>query len=428
MSAPAEQTAAFSADESCAHALDAADPLAPERDLFHIPPGPDGSACVYLAGNSLGLQPKAARAMIEQELDDWARLGVDAHVEGQDPWLSYHEQFRESAARLIGALPGEAVLMNSLTVNVHLMMVSFYRPTPTRNKILIEGTSFPSDSYAVATQVAHHGFDPRESVIRLEPRAGESTLRTDDIINTINDRADEIALVHLGAVNYLTGQWFEMERITEAAHAKGCTVGWDLAHAAGNVPLKLHDWGVDFATWCTYKYLNSGPGAVAGAFVHEKHGRDTSINRFAGWWGNDPATRFEMGPDFVPRPGADGWQISNPPIMAMAPIKASMDVFDRVGMDAIRAKSLAITGYMERLIDRLCGGRVEILTPREPDRRGAQLSLCVPGKSKDLQAKLHERGVVVDYREPDIIRAAPAPLYVSYHDVWRFVRTLGECT
>lgn len=422
-------TETFTTDEACALRLDAQDPLRSWREQFHIPSAPDGRPCVYLCGNSLGLQPRTTRAAIEQELEDWATLGVNAHLHGRDPWLPYHEQFREPAARLVGGLPGEAVMMNSLTVNLHLLMVSFYRPTRERFKILIENAAFPSDSYAVASQVRFHGFNPREGVVRLKPREGEATLRTEDIEDVLGREGKSIAMVLLGAVNYLTGQWLDMERITAAAKGQGCVVGWDLAHAAGNVPLRLHDWGADFAAWCTYKYLNSGPGAVAGAWVHERHGKNTGLVRFAGWWGNDPATRFRMGPEFVAREGADGWQLSNPPIMALAPVKASMRIFDTVGMEALRAKSLRLTGYMEFLLDQLPPGRVKVLTPRDPQRRGAQLSLVVPGVSRDLERQLHAQGVVVDFREPDVVRAAPAPLYNSFHDVWRFVaalrRTLG---
>lgn len=417
----------FSADEAFARRMDAEDPLRGLRDRFHIPPGPDGRSSIYLCGNSLGLQPKATRAMIEQELADWARLGVDAHLKGRDPWLPFHEQFRESASRLVGGVPGEAVMMNSLTVNLHLLMVSFYRPTAERFKIVIEDSAFPSDSYAVASQLGFHGFDPRQGLIRLRPREGESALRTEDIEAVLEREGKSVALVLLGAVNYLTGQWFEMVRITAAAKRQGCTVGWDLAHAAGNVPMRLHDWNADFAAWCSYKYLNCGPGGVAGAWVHERHARDTSLPRFAGWWGNDPATRFAMGPEFHAREGADGWQLSNPPILALAPAKASMAIFDEVGMEAIRAKSLLLTGYMEFLIDRLPPGRVKVLTPREPAHRGAQLSLHVPGAGRALEKALHERGVFVDYREPDVVRGAPTALYNSFGDVYGFVEALRRC-
>ncbi|MBX3376696.1 MAG: kynureninase [Phycisphaeraceae bacterium] len=438
-------------DDGFARDMDAADPLRSFRGEFLFPEPPRGEEPVYLTGNSLGLQPRATRGAIERELEDWARLGVDAHLKGRNPWLPYHEQFRGPMSRVVGALPHEVVMMNSLTVNLHLLMVSFYRPTKERFKIVIEDSAFPSDSYAVASQASFHAFDPAAAVIRLKPREGEATLRTEDVLAVLEREGRSIALVMLGAVNYLTGQWFEMERITAAGHAQGCVVGWDLAHAAGNVPVKLHDWNVDFAAWCTYKYLNSGPGAVAGAFVHERHTakqRDSEVarkrnsgtgierggdaatpgelKRFAGWWGNDPATRFAMGPEFVPVASADAWQLSNPPILALAPVKASLDIFDRAGMSAIREKSVKLTGYMEYLIGKWCGGKVRCLTPREPGQRGAQLSLVVPGAGRAIEKRLHDRGVWVDYREPDVFRAAPTALYNSFSDVRRFVGILRE--
>ncbi|MCC6660931.1 MAG: kynureninase [Phycisphaerales bacterium] len=405
--------------------LDAADPLRECRDLFHIPPGPDGKPCVYLCGNSLGLQPKSAAGLVQQEMEDWARLGVAAHLEGREPWLPYHEQFREPAARLVGGVPGEAVMMNSLTVNLHLLMATFYRPTRERFKIVIEDSSFPSDSYAVASQAAWHGLDPASAVVRLRPREGEHALRTDDVEAALEREGKAVALVLLGAVNYLTGQWMDMARITLAAKRQGAVVGWDLAHAAGNVPLRLHDWNADFAAWCSYKYLNSGPGAVAGAWVHERHARDTSLPRLAGWWGNDPATRFRMGPEFVARPGADGWQLSNPPIFSLAPVRASLDIFNRVGMDALRGKSIHLTAHLESLLRQRPPGRVNIITPSDPHHRGCQLSLVLPGVPRDIEHRLRERGVIVDFREPDVIRAAPVPLYNSFGDVERFVAVLG---
>ncbi|MBX3359605.1 MAG: kynureninase [Phycisphaeraceae bacterium] len=427
-------------DEAFARSMDRADPLAPWRREFEFPSrlatgkGASRRDCVYLVGNSLGLMPRSARAAVEQELDDWASLGVEAHLKGRQPWFSYHEVFREMGARLVGAKPGEAVMMNSLTANLHLMMVSFYRPTSFRYKIVVEDSLFPSDSYAVASQAAFHGFDPDQAVVRLKPRQGEQTLRTEDIVDYLRDEGETVALVMLGAVNYLTGQWFEMEKITAAGKEQGCMVGWDLAHAAGNVPMRLHDWGVDFAAWCSYKYLNSGPGAVAGCFVHQRHAKDSSLPRFAGWWGNDPKTRFRMEPGFVARPGADGWQLSNPPILAMAPLKASLEIFDQVGMAALRKKSLALTGYLEWIVDTVAGQAVEIVTPRDPRQRGAHLSLAVragdggarakKNPSRSLFDRLTQAGVVCDFREPNVIRAAPAPLYCSFHDVWRFGKAL----
>jgi kynureninase len=411
-------------DEAFAREMDEADPLRGCRELFHVPPAPGGGEAVYLTGNSLGLQPRATRGMVERELEDWAKLGVEAHLKGRNPWLPYHEQFRGPMSRVVGALEHEVVMMNSLTVNLHLLMVSFYRPTRERFRIVIEDSAFPSDSYAVASQAAFHGFDPASAVVRLKPREGEATLRTGDVEEFLEREGRSVALVLMGAVNYLTGQWFEMERITAAAKRAGCVVGWDLAHAAGNVPVRLHDWGVDFAAWCSYKYLNSGPGAIAGAYVHESQSRRPDLKQFAGWWGNDPATRFRMGPDFVPRADVDRWQLSNPPILSLAPVKASLEVFDRVGMGAIREKSVRLTGYLEWLLGRWCGERVRVLTPREPGERGAQLSLVIPGVSRDIEKRLHGEGVVVDFREPVVVRAAPAALYNTFVDVRRFAGAL----
>lgn len=435
----------FTVDPTCAARLDAEDPLRAFRDLFHIPPAADDARrpCVYLTGNSLGLMPRAAPAAVQSELEDWARFGVDAHLHGRHPWLPYHESVREPLARLVGALPHEVVAMNSLTVNLHLLMVSFYRPTPERHRIVIEDSAFPSDSYAVASQAEFHGYDPREAIVRLRPREGEQTLRTEDVEAYFECEGRSVALVLLGAVNYLSGQWFDMDRITAAAKRAGCTVGWDLAHAAGNVPVRLHDCGgggVDFAAWCSYKYVNSGPGAVAGAFVHERwvgrlseptagaeeSARRADVPRFAGWWGNDPATRFEMRPEFTPVASADAWQLSNPPVLALAPVRVSLELFDRAGMEALRTKSLQLTGYMEFLLERLCGDRVRVLTPLDPEERGCQLSLAVPGHGRDLERTLHTAGVVTDFREPDVIRAAPVPLYNSFGDVRRFVETLNR--
>ena len=420
---------AYDPGESFARRLDEQDALAPYRDRFRIPAGPDGRDAVYLCGNSLGLQPKDVGARIEQELRDWARLAVDAHFKGATPWYSYHEVFREPGARLVGARPGEVVMMNGLTTNLHLMMVTFYRPTETRHKILIENAAFPSDNYAVRSQLRLHGYDPGVALLVARPRAGEQRIRTGDVEALLEERGDEIALVMLGGVNYYTGQLYDMARIAAAARRKGCRVGYDLAHAAGNVPLMLHEWDVDFAVWCSYKYLNAGPGAVAGCFVHERHGKDPGLPRFAGWWGNDPKTRFRMHleEEFVPREGADGWQLSNPPILAMAPLRASLEIFDECGMERLRAKSIRLTGYLAYLIDRLPGGRIEIVTPREPAERGCQLSLRVlGGRARELFRALEAQGIVCDTREPDVLRVAPVPLYNTFHDVWTFARSLED--
>jgi kynureninase len=425
---------AFRDDEAFALSLDGEDPLARFRDRFHMPRGANGEALVYLCGNSLGLMPKAARASVEQELDAWAQHAVNAHFESKAPWYSYHELFRESGARLVGTRPGEVVMMNSLTVNLHLMLTSFYQPTAARHKILIEAEPFPSDLYALQTHVRSRGFDPADVIIECGPRAGESAIETGAFESILAQRGGEIALVFVNAVHYLTGQFFDVERIARAARTHGCALGFGLAHAAGNVPLRLHDWDADFAVWCSYKYLNAGPGAIGGCFVHERHARSRNLPRLAGWWGNDPATRFQMraNREFVPREGADGWQLSNPPILAAAPLVASLAIFEEAGMEALRAKSILLTGYLEFLIDRVAaspeaGGRLEIVTPRAPEARGCQLSLRVRGGARELFDALDHRGVVGDFRDPDVIRLAPAPLYNSFHDVWRCARVLAEC-
>jgi kynureninase len=433
MDAPEAEIHRLDAAEAEAHRLDAADPG--HRDLFHVPPAEGGryAEVAYLAGNSLGLQPRAARTELIEDLDAWARLGVEGHWEAERPWVPYHDLLVGPAARLVGALPAETVVMNSLTVNLHLLMVSFYRPAGRRDRIVIEDTAFPSDSYAVRSQARFHGLDPDSTVVRLRPRPGEETLRTEDVLDYLDREGDRVALVLLGGVNYLTGELMEIPEITRAGRAAGAIVGWDLAHAAGNVPLALHEWGVDFAAWCSYKYLNAGPGALAGAFVHERHLGDPRINRFEGWWGNDPATRFEMTPVARSLPVAAAWQISNPPVLAMGPVRTSLELFDRVGMPALRERSERLTGYLERLLDEITATHpVTVVTPRDPARRGCQLSLRIGrGSADDLAKRLrHEHGVVTDARQPDIVRAAPAPLYSTYHDCWRVAdaldRTLRE--
>jgi kynureninase len=414
----------FEEGEAFARRMDAEDPLRPFRDEFLFPRRKDGEQAIYLVGNSLGLQPRKARQYVMEELEDWERLGVEGHFHARHPWLPYHETLTEQTARVVGALPLEVVVMNTLTVNLHLMLVSFYQPTRERFKILIEGGAFPSDQYAVASQTRFHGFDPAVAVMRLEPRPDEATLRQEDILETIERHGDEIALVMLGNVNYLTGQAFDMAAISRAAHARGCRVGFDLAHGAGNLRLSLHDDGPDFAVWCSYKYLNGGPGTLAGTFVHERHARDASLPRFSGWWGHDKATRFLMGPDFVPLPGAEGWQLSNPPILQLAALRASMELFDRATMPALRAKGDLLTGYLEFLLDQLPPGTVSIATPRDVKARGSQLSLRFRRDPKKLLAHLAEAGAFCDFREPDVIRASPAPLYCTFLDVYRFVRIL----
>ncbi|MGE5110945.1 MAG: kynureninase [Acidobacteriaceae bacterium] len=411
----------YRTDEAFARELDAQDPLAKYRARFHIPKGPDGSECVYLCGHSLGLQPRSVREYLREELEDWAKLGVEGHFHGKHPWMPYHRFLTEQTARLVGAKPIEVVVMNSLTVNLHLMMVSFYRPTKGRYKILVEDSAFPSDQYAVKSQIRYHGFDPGTSLVELKPRTGERFLRDEDIVEIIQREGDSIALIMMGGVNYSSGQFFDLEAITRAGHAKGCIVGFDLAHAAGNLPLNLHDWDVDFAAWCSYKYLNGGPGCIAGCFVHERHAHEWSLPRFAGWWGHDQETRFQMGPDFHPMAGAEGWQLSNPPILSLAALRASMDIFDEAGMEALRAKSVALTGYMEFLLDQRRSGKFSIITPRESRRRGAQLSIRISRDGQSVCDRLTAQGVFCDWREPDILRVAPMPLYNSYVDVYRFV-------
>ncbi|MCI0571278.1 MAG: kynureninase [Myxococcaceae bacterium] len=420
---PAE---AYRDDAAWARAQDASDPLARFRGEFLFPRAKDGQDALYFAGHSLGLQPRNVRPYIAQELDDWERLGVEGHFEARHPWMPYHELLTDMTARLVGAKPVEVAVMNTLTVNVHLMMVSFYRPTPQRFRILIEGTAFPSDRYAVASQARFHGYDPKDAVLTLEPRPGEFAVRDEDVLSLLEREGDSVALVLLGQPNYLTGQAFDAPAIVRAGHRKGCVVGFDLAHGAGNLKLSLHEWGPDFAAWCNYKYLNAGPGGLGGVFVHERHARAFDLPRFAGWWGHDKETRFKMGPDFQPIPGAEGWQLSNPPIFQLAALRASMELFDAAGMDALSAKSAHLTGYLEWLLGQLPAGWVEQLTPREPHRRGTMLTLRVPHQAKALVDSLQERGAFVDLRNPDIVRIAPVPLYTRYADVHRLVSLLRE--
>ncbi len=417
----------FSAEDDFARQLDANDSLSSFRQRFHIPKNSDGQPLIYFVGNSLGLMPKATRQIVEQELDDWAQLAVDAHFDAATPWYSYHETLREPAARIVGAQPAEVVCMNSLTVNLHLLMATFYRPTKTRHKILMEEPAFPSDTYAIKSQIAHHGFSPNESLILAQPRPGEFAVRPEEIEAIIEQHGDEIALVLFAGVNFFTGQLFDIRKITAIAQKHGSIVGIDLAHAAGNVPLSLHDWNVDFAVWCSYKYLNSGPGAVAGAFIHERHARNRELPRLAGWWGNDPATRFRMQlePEFIPVPSADSWQISNPPILAMAPLRTSLALFDEAGgMEKLRAKSLRLTGYFQFLLEQISSKIFTIITPNAPNERGCQLSILVHEHPKELFATLEAAGVKCDFREPNVIRAAPTPLYNTFHEVWRFAQIL----
>jgi kynureninase len=411
----------FGFTKDFAAAMDARDPLAAYRERFHIPRAPGGADCVYLSGHSLGLQPKSTRAYVDQELQDWEAFGVEGHFRARNPWLPYHELLAESTARLVGAHPGEVVVMNSLTVNLHLMLVTFYRPTAERNKILIEANAFPSDQYAVKSQLQYHGYDPAVSLLQITPRQGETSLRTEDIEGRIQTEGDSIAVVLLPGVNYFSGQAFECAGISDAAHSRGCVVGFDMAHAAGNIRLQLHDWNADFAVWCSYKYLNAGPGAVGGCFVHERHARISAMSRFAGWWGQDKQTRFRMGPDFHAIPSAEGWQLSNPSILSMAALRASMEIFDEVRMERLRAKSELLTGYLEFLLDQDRSEKFSIITPRNPAHRGAQLSLRLFRGDRTICDALAAQGVICDWREPDILRVTPVPLYNSFSDVFTFV-------
>jgi kynureninase len=412
----------FETGRDFAVATSARDPLAEYRNRFHIPKAQDGADCVYLSGHSLGLQPKSARAYVEQELEDWAKLGVEGHFHARNPWMPYHELFAPPTARLVGALPEEVVVMNSLTVNLHLMLISFYRPTTVRNKILIEANAFPSDQYALQSQIRYHGYDPATSLREIVPRPGEKTTRTEDIEKLLAEEGERIALVMLGGVNYYNGQAFECARIAAAGHSHGCMVGFDMAHAAGNIPLRLHDWNVDFAVWCSYKYLNGGPGCIAGCFVHERHARNPDLPRFAGWWGNDKDARFRMEPQFQAIAGADGWQLSNPSILSMAALRASMDIFDEVGIERLRAKSTELTGYCEFLLTEKPNESFSIITPGDLAQRGAQLSLQIKSNGRALCELLTHQGIICDWREPDILRVAPVPLYNSFLDVHTFAK------
>lgn len=407
-----------------AKAQDQKDPLANYREKFHIPKNTDGKEWLYFTGNSLGLQPKQTKNHIQQELDDWAKLGVEGHFEAKNPWMPYHEFLTETMAEIVGAKPIEVVIMNTLTTNLHLLMVSFYQPTNTKYKIIIESDAFPSDRYAVETQLQFHGFDPSESLIEWSPRNGETLLKIEDLESILETQGDEIALLLIGGVNYYTGQYLNLKRIAELGHQKGCKVGIDLAHGVGNIQPKLHESGVDFAAWCTYKYMNSGPGSLGGIFVHERYAHDTSLKRFAGWWSQNKETRFDMRHPLDITPGAEGWQLSNPPILSMAAIKASLELFSEVGMQALRDKSIKLTGYLEYLILKLDNKNISIITPKDPEERGCQLSIQVKNANKSLHTKLTEAHVITDWRTPNVIRCAPVPFYNSFEDVYRMVEIL----
>lgn len=412
--------------ESLAYAQqqDQEDKLAHLRSQFHIPKDKNGKEWLYFTGNSLGLQPKNTQKYIQQELDDWANYGVEGHFEAKNPWLPYHEFLTENMAKIVGAKPIEVVVMNTLTTNLHLLMVSFYQPTKKKYKIVIESDAFPSDRYAVQSQLKFHGFDVEEGLIEWKPRVGEELLNIEDLEAIVADQGDEIALLLIGGVNYYTGQYLDLKKIAEIGHAKECMVGIDLAHGAGNVSPELHDSGVDFAAWCTYKYLNSGPGSLGGLFVHEKHAHNKDLPRFSGWWNHNKETRFNMRQPFDVMPGAEGWQLSNPPILSMAAIKASLDMFAEVGMEALREKSEKLTGYFEFLINQINSDSIKIITPSNPKERGCQLSIQVKNADKDLHVKLTENNIITDWREPDVIRCAPVPMYTSFEDVYRMVDIL----
>jgi len=415
-------------DREHAHALDSADPLQAWHDRFVLPQDEAGRELVYLCGHSLGAQPTLAAEHVDEVMRDWRMLGVEGFFAARHSWLAYHERATPTLARLVGAQPEDVAVMNTLTVNLHLMLVSFYRPAGGRTALLVERHAFPSDRYAVESQVRFHGLDPARDLIEIAPREGEDTLRTEDVVATIEREGPRIATIVLPGVQYLTGQRLDLATITAAGRRAGCTVGWDLAHAIGNVPLNLHDVGADFAVWCHYKYLNGGPGAAGGAFVHARHAQRRDLPRFAGWWGHEQSSRFQMGPTFRPTPGAAGWQVSTPSILAMAPVVASLEHFASVGPAALRAKSVALTGYLEALIDARLAGRVTLLTPRDPNERGAALSLrleCGRDAARAAFDGLCARGIVPDWREPGVIRAAPVPFYNRFDDAWRFVDALA---
>ena len=404
--------------------LDQEDPISYLRNQFHIPRDKNGKEWLYFTGNSLGLQPKITSKYIEQELDDWANFGVEGHFEAKNPWLSYHELLTDTMAKVVGAKPIEVVVMNTLTTNLHLLMVSFYQPSKTKYKIIIESDAFPSDRYAVQSQLSFHGFDPEEALIEWKPKEGKELLELEDLKSILDSQGDEVALLLIGGVNYYTGQYLDIKKIAELGHAKKCMVGIDLAHGAGNIQPNLHDSSIDFAAWCTYKYLNSGPGSLSGLFVHEKHAQRKDLPRFAGWWNHNKETRFNMRQPFDVMEGAEGWQLSNPPILSMAAIKASLDIFEKVGMDALVKKSKKLTGFFEYLVNEIASDTIKIITPTNPNERGCQLSLQVKNADKNLHKKLTENNIITDWREPDVIRCAPVPMYTSFEDVYHMVTIL----
>jgi kynureninase len=412
-----ENTLAF------AQQLDEQDELRSFRDKFYFPQH-EGKDCIYLTGNSLGLQPRTVQAYVQQELNDWSNMGVEGHFTAKHPWLHYHEMFPSLLSNIVGCEEHEVVVMNQLTVNLHLLMVSFYRPTAQKFKIICEEKAFPSDQYALESQVRYHGFDPKEAIIEIKPRDGEHTIRTEDITDAILLHRNELALVLFGGVNYYTGQFFDLQKITKTAHEVGVCAGFDLAHAAGNVELKLHDWEVDFACWCSYKYLNSGPGGVAGVYIHEKHAKNKDIPRFAGWWGYTKETRFKMSKDFEAIPTAEGWQLSNAPVLSMAAHKAALDIFEEAGMDNLHAKRNQLAAFLHFVLNDINAKQekkiINIITPDKEKERGCQVSILMESKGREVFNALSKQGVVADWREPNVIRVAPVPLYNSFEDVWKF--------
>ena len=409
-----------------AQQLDAQDQLSHYQNEFSFPQV-NGKNVIYFTGNSLGLQPKRAKTYVDEVMNDWANLAVEGHFYAEKPWWDYHERFANPLSKLVGALPSEVTVMNTLTVNLHLLMVSFYRPTATRYKIICEEKAFPSDQYLFQSQVNFHGYATEDAIVEVKRRDGEHNIRLEDVLAKIDEVGDELALVLIGGVNYYTGQVFDMKAITEAGHRVGAYVGWDLAHAAGNIELHLHDWQVDFAAWCSYKYMNSGPGNASGCFIHEMHHSNSELPRFAGWWGHNKERRFKMEPQFDPIQGADGWQISNLPVLSLAPYLASVELFAEIGMDALIAKRNTITAYLEfvlREIDREVHGNFEIITPSNPSERGCQLSVFLHGEGRSLFDYLMKNGVIIDWREPNVIRLAPVPMYTSFEDIYRFGQIL----
>lgn len=412
----------FQNTQRFAESLDAQDGLSVYRSKFLFPKHKDAEV-LYFTGNSLGLQPAGVKEALIQECNDWEKFGVEAHFQAVNPWFSYHEILTEGAAKLVGAKHHEVVMMNQLTVNLNLLLITFYQPKGKRNKILFETKPFPSDQYAFASHAQLHGLNPDDVLVEMQPRDGELTLRTEDIIAKMDELGDELALVCFGAVNYFTGQFFELEKIITAAHRIGAMCGFDLAHCAGNLPLQLHDWNVDFACWCTYKYLNSGPGSVGGVFIHERHVRNKELLRLAGWWGNNKKTRFLMKGEFDPMESAEAWSMSNAPIFSMAVHKVALDIFTEVGMEKIRSKSIMLTAYLEFIlkeVEEKSGQRLEIITPSDTEQRGAQLSIIIEGRNKSIVEQLAQNGIVVDWREPNVIRMAPIPLYNSFKDIFSF--------